>query len=138
MSPNITPNHRRTGYIVLVVCTSKGGPPRGFWGVLDESAPLTGPARPLGLSKFVSCHQCFFFVVGIASTFRNRCKFSLHNFCWAGNAYFSTQTVFTNTFFPPKKKTTISLTLTRTLKPKTPMDPLILVLHVIIGLPYLL
>ena len=75
-------------------------------GFLDESAPLTGPPRPLGLSKFVSCHQCFFFVVGIASTCRNKCKFSLHNFCWAGNAYFSTQTVFTTIFFSPLKKHT--------------------------------
>ena len=69
-------------------------------GVLDESAPLTGPAAPRSF-KIRKLPPVFFFGVGIASTCRNKCKFSLHNFCWAGNAYFSTQTVFTTIFFSP-------------------------------------
>ena len=32
---------------------------------MDESAPLTGPPRPLSLSKFVSCHQYFFLWWGL-------------------------------------------------------------------------
>ena len=52
-----------------------------------------------------------FLVVGIGSTWRYDPIFSLHNFCWAGNGYFSSQTVFTDTENIFSKKKPIRLTL---------------------------
>jgi len=35
-----------------------------------------------------------FFVVGIGSKWRYDAIFSLHNFCWAGNGYFTIRCIF--------------------------------------------
>ena len=74
-----------------------------------------------------------FFVVGIGSKWRYDAIFSLHNFCWAGNGYFSSQTVFTDNENIFSKKKPIRPTLAWTLAPKTPRDPLFLLLSMIIG-----
>ena len=52
------------------------------------------------------CHCLFCFLGGVVLYSYNwcQCLFCMHNFCWAGNGYFSTQTAFTDTFFSKKKK----------------------------------
>ena len=75
----------------------------------------------------------FFFVVGIGSTWRCDPIFSLHIFCWAGNGYFSSQTVFTDTknIFSKKKKK--SPDFGRNFGTQNTQGPLVLLLNMIIG-----
>ena len=131
MSPNIMPIQRKTADIVVVVCTSKGG----RQGVFGRKCSLDRPPAAPPAFKIRKLPPVFFFVVGIASTCRNKCKFSLHNinFCWAGNAYFSTQKVFTTTFFPPKKKNTNFPDFGMNFGTQNTQGPLVLLLSMMIG-----
>ena len=72
-------------------------------------------------------------MVGIGSTWRYDPIFSLHNFCWAGNGYFSSQTVFTDTENIFSKKKNNSPDFGMNFGTQNTQGPLVLLLNMITG-----
>ena len=98
---------------------------------IQKKQPLSGPLLYTHLKKNHRMPPgCFFFVVEVGSNQRYNPIFSVHNFCWAGNGCLSSQTVFTDTENIFSKKKTHNLPDFGT---KTPRDPLVLLLNMIIG-----